>query len=128
MAEAVLIVDDDASTREVFSKVLAARNFTVLDAANAQSALALLGSHLVSVAVVDRYMPEIDGLWLIAQMRKQFPSVAVVLVSGDDSIPLRFALQPGVIGYLVKPVPPELLINAVSDGIAWNRVARRAGR
>jgi DNA-binding NarL/FixJ family response regulator len=66
-----------------------------------------------------------DGLWLLAKIRDQYPTVATIIVSGDDSISSRFTLQPGVLGYLVKPVAPQLMLQAVNDAMTWQQVAAR---
>ena len=124
---AVLVVDDDPLVREVLSEILR-RHYEVFEAADAHTALQQLGAHSIAVALIDRYMPERDGLWLIARIREQFPAVAMILATGDDDIPPRFTLQPGVIGYLVKPFAPELLRSAVNDAVAWHDVAARQQR
>lgn len=120
----VLVVDDDEATREFLGILL--RPHRIVQAADALTALGLLATDQeIAVAIVDRYMPEHDGLWLIARIRAEFPAVAMILVTGDDSVPPRFTLQPGVVGYLVKPVDPELLVNTVCTGVAWHKVAAR---
>ena len=128
MAASVLVVDDDPSTRELLGEILRRRDYLVLEAADADAALEELSSHSIAVALIDRYMPHRDGLWLIERIREQFPTVALILATGDDAIPPRFTLQPGVIGYLVKPIAPDLLLNAVNDGVAWHDVAARQQR
>ena len=125
MTGSVLVVDDDPSARELFGEILRRNNFVVFEASDADAALEQLATQSIGVVLIDRFMPERDGLWLIAQIRERFPAVAMVLATGDDAISPRFTLQPGVIGYLVKPIAPELLLNAVNDGVAWHDVAAR---
>jgi DNA-binding NtrC family response regulator len=122
---AVLIVDDDPSTREVVGLILRSQQHTVVEAEDAHAALEQLATNAIGVALVDRHMPGHDGLWLMSQMRDRFPAVAIIVVSGDDAISPRFTLQPGVLGYLIKPVAPELMIKAVSDAMTWHEVAAR---
>jgi CheY-like chemotaxis protein len=122
---AVLVVDDDPSARELLSEILTRHAYVVFEAADADTALQQLGAHSIAVALIDRYMPERDGLWLIDRIRERFPAVAMILATGDDAIPPRFTLQPGVVGYLVKPIAPEVLIQAVRDAITWHEVAAR---
>ena len=114
----------NAPTREVVGLILK-QQYPVVDAEDAHSALERLATNEVGVALVDRHMPGHDGLWLIGRMRDEFQTVAIILISGDDAIPPRYTLQPGVVGYLVKPVPPESLITAVSDAMAWHDIAAK---
>lgn len=125
---AVLIVDDDPSARKLLNYILRRQEHTVFEAADADTALEQLAANPIAVALVDRKMPERDGLWLLERMREEFPTVAIILATGDDAIPPRFALQPGVVGYLVKPIAAELLLNAVSDAATWHDVAARQQR
>ena len=124
----VLVVDDELEARTLLSQILKQAGHTVIEAAGAQAALEALGVQPIGVALVDRFMPDRDGLWLISQMREQFPTVAIILATGDDAIPPRFSLQPGIVSYLVKPIAAELLLSAVDDGVTWHEVAERARR
>src|SRR5688572_10138709 len=98
MAE-VLVVDDDPLVRDVLGQILRRQGHTVFEVPDADAALEQLATHRIAVALIDRYMPERDGLWLIEKMREEFSTVAIILATGDDAIPPRFSLQPGVVGY-----------------------------
>jgi CheY-like chemotaxis protein len=122
---AVLVVDDDPFVRDVLGQILRRQGHTVFEVADADTALEQLAAQPIAVALIDRYMPDRDGLWLIERMREQFSTVAIILATGDDAIPPRFTLQPGVVGYLVKPIAPDLLLRSVHDAVAWHEVAAR---
>src|SRR5687768_14843580 len=102
--EAVLIVDDERPIRKLLARWLSPEGYVVHEAADAQAAIETLATSAISVALCDRSMPGHDGDWLVAQIRERFPSVAIVLATGDASVPPRVSLQPGVVGYLVKPL------------------------
>jgi CheY-like chemotaxis protein len=127
MAE-VLVVDDDPFVRDVLGQILRRRGHTVFEAPDADTALQQLAAQPIAVALIDRYMPERDGLWLIGRMQEEFSTVAIILATGDDAIPPRLTLQPGIVGYLVKPIAPELLLSAVNDGVTWHEVSTRHQR
>lgn len=124
----LLIVDDEQPVRELVSRWLAPDGHTMLQAADADSAVAILEQQPVAVLLCDRAMPGRDGDWLVAQVRERFPSVAVILATADDAVPPRISLQDGVIGYLVKPFKVEQVRAAVSDAIAWHQVASKSPR
>lgn len=121
----VLIVDDEQPMRELLSRWLAAEGYALCEAANADAALTVLAERQVGVVLCDRAMPGHDGVWLIDQMRKRYPNVAVILATADDAVPPRISLQEGVVGYLVKPFRQQLVLNAVSDAMAWHQVAAK---
>ena len=121
----VLIVDDESPVRDLLSRWLTPAGYAVREAGNAPDALAIVDSGGIGVVFCDRALPGHDGVWLIDQLRKQHPDVAIVLATADDSLPTRISLQDGVVGYLVKPFTPELVLNAVSDAMAWHRVAAK---
>ena len=122
----VLIVDDEQPMRELLSRWLAPDGHAIVEAADADSALAILEQQPVAVMLCDRTMPGKGGDWLVAQVRDRFPNVAVILATADDAIPARISLQDGVLGYLVKPFRVDQVRGAVHDAIAWHHVASRS--
>ena len=123
--DSVLIVDDDSEARDLLRRLLAAEPYTLLAATDSDDAVRILERTPVSVVLCDRFMPGRDGLWLVAHMCEHYPDVAIILATADDSVPPRFTLQPGVVGYLVKPFNPALLLTAVRDAMVWHRAAAR---
>ena len=119
----VLIVDDDRRIRELLSAWLSAEGYTILEAADAVTALGVLATNEVAVATLDKDMPGHDGTWLVEQIQQGHPNVAMLLASGDDQIAPRVSLSRGVLGYLVKPFKREIVVGAVKDALAWHTVA-----
>jgi len=124
----ILIVDDERPVREVLSLWLSAEGFTIVEAADAESALKVLAEKPIAVATIDKDMPGHDGTWLVEQIQKQHPSVAMLLASGDDQIAPRVSLSRGIQGYLVKPFKRELVVGAVKDAVQWHQVAAKSTR
>ena len=120
--ESILIVDDDVVVRDMLCRLLARVKYIIHEVGDAQAALSVLQRESIAVAVVDVRMPGDSGLWLTSQIWDRFPTVAVVLVTGDDSVPPNAILR-NVVGYLIKPFNPSLLIAAIADAVVWHRVA-----
>jgi CheY-like chemotaxis protein len=123
---AVLIVDDESAIRRLLARWLGPEGYVTHEAPDAQTAVEILATRAISIALVDRSMPGHDGDWLVTQIRERFPWVAIVLATGDASVPPRISLQSGVVGYLVKPLRASLVVDAVRDAMVWHRVAARA--
>jgi DNA-binding NarL/FixJ family response regulator len=60
--------------------------------------LAVLATTPLAVATIDKDMPGHDGTWLVEQIQQRYPSVAMLLATGDDDIPPRIHLSRGIQG------------------------------
>src|SRR5260221_11900283 len=84
--ETVLVVDDDANTRESLELALDKNGYKVLSAADAREALGILDRSPVDVVVTDLRMPDLDGLQFYQFVRQRAPSVPVIMISGQASV------------------------------------------
>ena len=116
----VLLVEDEAPVRAFASRALRLKGFTVLEAENAEEALATLEDESleVDIFVTDVIMPGMDGPTWVAEALKSRPGVKVLFVSGyaEDSISEHQARIPNSI-FLPKPFSLTELTTAVADQI-----------
>jgi diguanylate cyclase (GGDEF)-like protein len=107
----VLLVDDDAVTRSVLSKLLEVRGFEVIEAESGGSALRLLSQQAAPrLAVVDWNMGTMNGPELCRILRGRTPYVYVVLMTAREGRkPLAEAMNSGADGYIQKPVDADEL-------------------
>jgi DNA-binding NtrC family response regulator len=117
----VLVVDDDEGIRKVLSRWLIDMGYAVKIASGADVALTMLGEGPVDVALCDVRMPGHDGIWLLDQVRRLYPEVAVALATGLVEMDPMVTLRPGVVGYIVKPFNREDLEDVVKRGMAERR-------
>lgn len=80
----VLIVDDDAPTRQLVRKYLTSRDATVFEAENAYYALGRMTEAEVDLVITDVHMPGRSGLWLVDEIRNRFPSMPIIVTSTDE--------------------------------------------
>lgn len=108
----ILLVEDEATTREALREALETLGYTVLTAANGQAAFELFVTHNAQIALVltDLVMPAMSGLDLFRVMHAMRPNVKVVAMTG---YPLEGEGQPllelGLLGWLQKPFGFESL-------------------
>ncbi len=126
----LLIVDDDPVVRRWGQRVVTDNGYSCESACDAEEARAHMNDGEFELALLDVNMPGDSGLDLLTQIRCEHPDVAVVMVTGEDSMELAMtALELGAFGYLVKPVGTgELLINianALHRRSAETRSSRR---
>ena len=119
----VLVVDDDEATCQLLGLWIRHLGFHVITATSAQQALTLMETHPADVAFCDIVMPGHDGIWLIDQMRVQFPQTAVVIATGLTKMDPAVTLAPCVAAYLVKPFDYDDVASAL--GSAFDAIAAR---
>lgn len=100
----VLLVDDSSVQRRIVHSLLdAAGTWHVVQAADGISALKLIEQAAPSLVLTDVYMPKMDGLVLVEQIRDRFPTVPVVLMTGYGSEQTAVdALKAGAADYIPK--------------------------
>jgi DNA-binding response OmpR family regulator len=107
----VLIVDDDASTRELYSWCMAAAGWLVETASNGVEALHIAPVFEPDVIVMDLTLPVLDGLEAIRRLRREDDTrhVPIVALTGRDRSTAELAARvAGCDEFVVKPCDPEL--------------------
>jgi CheY-like chemotaxis protein len=97
--------------------------YEIRQAPDAETALSMVEDAVPDVVLCDVQMPGHDGLWLVAQLRERFPTVAVVLATADDGLPPDVSLKSGVVDYLVKPLDRKHVPAAASRSVEWRKAA-----
>jgi putative two-component system response regulator len=117
----LLIVDDDEALRNWEERVVREQGYTCDSACDAGTANEQLEKSTYRLALLDVNMPGESGMDLLAHIRREYPEVAVLMVTGEDSTKLAMtAIELGAYGYLVKPVGSgELLINVANALHRW---------
>lgn len=112
----VLVIEDNADLRNLVRLALEGAGHEVLTAAQGQEGLAYLNGHPVDAVVTDLFMPEMDGIEVIAALRRRFPGVKVVAMSGRPGVDyLAVAKELGAARILRKPFIMDELLSAVAS-------------
>ncbi len=119
MAEGrVLIVDDEADVRRTVRLTLNKAGFDVVEAEDGQAGIDAIRSGdnpiAVDTIICDMQMPNVNGMGAIAYFRQQFPSVPVIVLTGNpDFKDANELFKQGITEYLTKPIESEKLVEAV---------------
>jgi len=101
----ILVVDDEPLVRRSLSEFLTLEGFTVSSACNGREALNTLKDYLADIVITDIKMPELDGLHLLREIRGNFPSTSVIMITGYGSIENAVeAIKEGAFDYITKPI------------------------
>ena len=92
----VLVVDDELDVRDSIERVLERWGYSVRKAGDAADALAELRRRGADVVITDIIMPKIDGVEAIRSIRKEFPAVRIIAISGGGNFGIS-AYRPGAI-------------------------------
>jgi DNA-binding NarL/FixJ family response regulator len=112
----VLLVDDQALFREALGTLLGVRPevHVVGEAANGSEALDRAAELAPDVVLMDLHMPVLDGVGATRRLRVEQPQVRVLaLTTFDDDEDVFSALRAGAVGYLLKDVPSDRLVEAI---------------
>ena len=128
----VLIVDDESSVLFLLREVLEERGHEVLSATSGVEARALADSRKleeIELVLTDFAMPELDGLGLMAHLRRQNPDLPVILLTarGSERLAAR-AIKEGAFDYLPKPFELEELEAVVARALETGSLRREARR
>lgn len=123
-----LVVDDHTLIREALRDVLCdlRSGSTVLEAGDSCQALTALRLHSeVDLVLLDRHLPDRDGLDVLDEMRRTYPAVPVVMLSGDkDQVTINQALRRGALGFIPKSETRGVLSSALALVLAGGSTCR----
>ncbi len=108
VAGSILVVDDEAASRESLVDVLTEEGYDITAAASGREALAMLESAEFDLVITDLRMPELDGIALLREVRKLCPQTLVILMTAYASVETAVeALRQGAHDYMIKPLVYE---------------------
>src|SRR5262245_16278514 len=128
MSDTILVVDDEEKIRQTLRGVLSDEGFPVLEASDGRRALELLEETIPRLAIVDVWMPEVDGIELVERMRTQAPGVPIIVISGHGTIETAVrVIRLGAFDFLEKPFPLDALLNVVGRALGHAAAPGRIG-
>ncbi len=116
-AATILVVDDEPGVRHLLTHWVNSLGYTSMTAGDAAAAIDVMKETPINVAVCDIRMPGHDGVWLIDQIRREFPATAVIIATGLPDMAPAVTLQSGVAGYLIKPFDRQDLATVLSHAL-----------
>jgi UDP-3-O-acyl N-acetylglucosamine deacetylase len=123
----ILIVDDEDKVRESVKEVLTDEGYRVLDTADATCVLDIIEAEHPGLVLLDIWMPKIDGIGLLKEIKSKKPATNVVMISGHGNIHTAVtATKFGAFDFIEKPVSLDGLLHTVQRALGELPVAQSA--
>jgi len=119
----VMLVDDEVPFVETTTKRLEKRNLKIIKAFSGEEALETLKTHRnTDVVILDVKMPGMDGLETLTELKKQYPLIEVVMLTGHATVESAIeGMKLGAYDYLMKPCEIEELVLKVEEATKKKR-------
>ena len=127
MSVDILIVDDEADIRELVTGLLEDEGFSPRAAANSDDVFAAVRARLPQLVILDVWLQNsaMDGIEILAELKKLHPEVPVVIISGHGTIETAVAaIKKGAYDFVEKPFNADRLILAVNRALEAARLKR----
>ena len=121
----VFIIDDDPLYRRSAERLVRSVGFRVQGFESAREFLRSRKPNLASCLVLDVRMPGLSGLDLQRELAEAGVHIPIIFVTGHGDIPMSVqAMKGGAVEFLTKPLRDQVLLDAIQQAIARDRVAR----
>ncbi len=127
MASDILIVDDEADIRELIAGILEDEGYTARRAKDSDEALNAITDRRPSLVILDIWLQgsRMDGLEILAQLKRQHPELPVVIISGHGNIETAVAaIKRGAYDYIEKPFKADRLVLIVARALETSKLRR----
>ncbi len=127
MALDILVVDDELDIRELVSGVLEDEGYETRTAADSDAALNAIAERRPSLVLLDVWLQgsRLDGLELLAEIKRRDPSIAVLVISGHGNLDTAVAaIRQGAADFIEKPFQAERLLLMVERATETDRLRR----
>jgi FixJ family two-component response regulator len=115
----IWLLDDDASMLRALGRLLKSAGFSVEKFNDPAAFLSRLEQARCQVAVLDVWMPVMNGLEVQACLSQDSPETRIIFISGRDDPSVRqAALDAGAVGFLAKPFEDEALVRLIQKAVA----------
>ena len=114
----ILVVDDEDGVRESVREVLADEGYRVVDTADGSRVLDMIKEERPELVLLDIWMPQVDGIGLLKEIKSREPGINVVMVSGHGNIHTAVtATKYGAFDFIEKPVSLDGLLLTVQRAL-----------
>jgi CheY-like chemotaxis protein len=116
----ILVIDDEADIRVLCSRILTQAGYHVIEAEDGNVGMKLYRESRPDLIITDIIMPEKEGIETIMELRREFPAVKIIAISGGGQATtgatcLHLAKRLGAVKALAKPFSRQQLLDIVRE-------------
>ncbi len=115
----IIVIDDEPYILLMLKKMLEMEGHSVEMAKNGKDGLAMINTNPPDLVITDIVMPEKEGLETIREVRKKYPGMKIIAISGGGRLDSNEYLEParhfGAARIIKKPFQKSEMVNAVKD-------------
>jgi len=124
----ILVVDDEEQIRVSLRGVLSDEGFAVLEAGDGRRAREVLAAELPDLVILDVWLPEIDGITLLEEIKSIHPNLPVIIICGHANIEAAVrATRLGAADFIEKPFSLEALLASIERALGPSDSQASAG-
>jgi PAS domain S-box-containing protein len=122
----ILVADADGQLAKAVGELLRERGYDAIECGSGSEALAALSEQDFDVVVVDRRLPDVDGVALLRSVRASHPTIAGILTvdAGTPGTAAELVEASGAFGYLLKPFPSAALLPMLAQAVEVRQLRR----
>lgn len=109
----ILVIDDNLLIRKLIKGFFETKNYIVEEANNGLDGLKKIKNNKYDLIITDILMPKMEGLELIMHLRRDFPELKIIAISGGKPYYLYMAKKLGSDGVFTKPLDHKALLDSV---------------
>ena len=123
MFPSILIVDDEPSIRQSLGGLLSDEGFEILTAANGYEALKAMDKDSPDLVLLDIWMPGIDGIETLKEIKNSNPYIQVIIITGHGTIETAVkATKLGAFDLIEKPLSIDKVILSINNALNFRRL------
>jgi two-component system nitrogen regulation response regulator NtrX len=121
MSKKILVIDDETSILESLAGILSDEGFTPVCIDSAEEGLKHLKSKTVDLVLLDIWMPGMDGIEALKQIKEEYPELQVIMISGHGTIETAVqATKIGAFDFIEKPLSYDKIVLAIKNGLRFS--------
>ncbi len=121
----ILVLDDERNIVTVVKAILEKRGLTADGFTNGREALDALRKGHYDAAITDLYMPDIDGMAFLAEVKRLYPGLPVVMITAFGTVDSAVdAIKKGAFDYVTKPFEQSEIVSVIQKAINTSRLNR----
>ncbi len=114
----ILIIDDEPGIRTVLSDIIRDENHQVLTGGDGFEGLTILKEESVDLVILDVWLPNMGGIDVLKEIKKEYPDIEVIMISGHANIDIAVkAVKLGAFDFLEKPLSLDKIVNLIKNAL-----------